>query len=280
MKLRGCLSIALILPCLVFAAPASEEDRMEAMQALKWQEGPSLATIADKAVLKTTADLLFIDEQNSKRFLELTGNIPEDGNYIIYNRKDGWWAVFQFDPSGYVKDDEKIDADALLKNLKENDAPSNKERQRLGIAEIYTDGWSVPPHYDEISKRLEWGVRLRSNNHVSVNYTVRILGRSGVTSATLVSSPDKLASNVESFKSVLPGFEYKSGEKYSEFKQGDRIAEYGLAALVAGGAAAVATKKGLWGVLGAFLAATWKVLAGAGVAVFAGVRSLFRRKPS
>ncbi|WP_263771648.1 DUF2167 domain-containing protein [Propionivibrio soli] len=280
MKLRGCLSIALILPCLVFAAPASEEDRMEAMQALKWQEGPSLATIADKAVLKTTADLLFIDEQNSKRFLELTGNIPEDGNYIIYNRKDGWWAVFQFDPSGYVKDDEKIDADALLKNLKENDAPSNKERQRLGIAEIYTDGWSVPPHYDEVSKRLEWGVRLRSNNHVSVNYTVRILGRSGVTSATLVSSPDKLASNVESFKSVLPGFEYKSGEKYSEFKQGDRIAEYGLAALVAGGAAAVATKKGLWGVLGAFLAATWKVLAGAGVAVFAGVRSLFRRKPS
>lgn len=280
MKLRGCLSIALILPCLVFAAPASEEDRMEAMQALKWQEGPSLATIADKAVLKTTADLLFIDEQNSKRFLELTGNIPENGNYIIYNRKDGWWAVFQFDPSGYVKDDEKIDADALLKNLKENDAPSNKERQRLGIAEIYTDGWSVPPHYDEISKRLEWGVRLRSNNHVSVNYTVRILGRSGVTSATLVSSPDKLASNVESFKSVLPGFEYKSGEKYSEFKQGDRIAEYGLAALVAGGAAAVATKKGLWGVLGAFLAATWKVLAGAGVAVFAGVRSLFRRKPS
>lgn len=280
MKLRGCLSIALILPCLVFAAPASEEDRMEAMQALKWQEGPSLATIADKAVLKTTADLLFIDEQNSKRFLELTGNIPEDGNYIIYNRKDGWWAVFQFDPSGYVKDNEKIDADALLKNLKENDAPSNKERQRLGIAEIYTDGWSVPPHYDEVSKRLEWGVRLRSNSHVSVNYTVRILGRSGVTSATLVSSPDKLASNVESFKSVLPGFEYKSGEKYSEFKQGDRIAEYGLAALVAGGAAAVATKKGLWGVLGAFLAATWKVLAGAGVAVFAGVRSLFRRKPS
>jgi uncharacterized membrane-anchored protein len=41
---------------------------------------------------------------------------------ILVAPDNSWWATFDFDPSGYVKDDEKIDADALLKQLKESDA--------------------------------------------------------------------------------------------------------------------------------------------------------------
>src|SRR5438046_7897948 len=40
-----------------------------------------------------------------------------------------------------------------------------------------------------------------------------------------------------SFKSALGGYGFVSGENYAEFKAGDKIAEYGLAALVLGGAA-------------------------------------------
>jgi uncharacterized membrane-anchored protein len=71
-----------------------------------------------------------------------------------------------------------------------------------------------------------------------------------------------------------------SGEKYSEFKQGDRIAEFGLAALILGGAAAIATKKGFWGALVAFFAAFWKLIAGVAVAALASLGSLFKRKKS
>ena len=46
-------------------------------------------------------------------------------------------------------------------------------------------------------------------------------------------------------KKLLTGFEYISGERYSEWRTGDKIAEYGLAGLVAGGAAAVLIKSGL-----------------------------------
>ena len=54
----------------------------------------------------------------------------------------------------------------------------------------------------------------------------------------------------------------------------------GCVPLVLGGAAAVATKKGLWGIIGGFLAATWKFLIAGAVALLAGVGKLFGRKES
>jgi len=44
-----------------------------------------------------------------------------------------------------VKDNEKIDADAILKTLKENTEASNAERKRRGWPELHVVGWSIPP---------------------------------------------------------------------------------------------------------------------------------------
>jgi uncharacterized membrane-anchored protein len=59
---------------------------------------------------------------------------------------------------------------------------------------------------------------------------------------------------------------------------GDKVAEYGLAALVLGGAAAIATKKGLWAVIVGFLVKGWKLVAIAVAAVGASLRKLFGKK--
>jgi len=56
------------------------------------------------------------------------------------------------------------------------------------------------------------------------------------------------------------------------------VAEFGLAALIAGGAAAVATKKGFWAVIAGFFAAAWKFIAVAVVGLLAWLRSLFKGK--
>jgi len=90
-----------------------------------------------------------------------------------------------------LKDDEKIDPDSLLKTMQSSDGPGNDERKRLGMEALYTDGWQVLPHYDLQTKRLEWGVRLRTARGGQViNYTTRLLGRTGVMSAILVSDAD------------------------------------------------------------------------------------------
>jgi uncharacterized membrane-anchored protein len=140
---------------------------------------------------------------------------------------------------------------------------------------IYTAGWAVPPRYDQTTKRLEWGVQLRGEDgHPLVNYKIRLLGRRGVMHAILVTTPERLDRDVAEFKAALVGYTFVSGERYSEFRAGDRVAEYGLAALVLGGAAAVATKSG-------FLKAFGKLIvvgvAGLGAAVVALLRKLSRR---
>lgn len=248
---------------------------------LDWHIGPKKENIANVATLNTLKDEGFLDPKNSDKFLEFTGNLTGGSTNILVSPDGAWWATFNFDPSGYVKDDEKIDADALLKQLKESDGPSNEERTRLGLPKLYTVGWAVPPHYDNQTKRLEWALKVRAeDNSETINYTIRILGRTGVTSATLVSDEEQLTHNIDEFKKSLSGFDYNFGEKYAEYKEGDKIAGYGLAALIAGGAAVVATKKGFWAVIAAFFAAAWKFIAVGVVAVGGWISSLFKRNKS
>jgi uncharacterized membrane-anchored protein len=152
------------------------------------------------------------------------------------------------------------------------DGRANDERKRLSMPPIQTVGWFVPPHYDLETKRLEWGMQLRFGNEerTVVNYTIRLLGRRGVMHAILVSDPQSLTGDIAIFKQSLAGFTFASGERYSEFRSGDRVAEYGLAALVVGGAAVVATKSG-------FLKAMGKLLIPGVIAVGGALAAFFRR---
>jgi len=187
---------------------------------------------------------------------------------------------FSYSDDGYVKDDEKIDAAALLKNIEENTVAGNKMRRDRGWDEMQVVGWQTAPHYETQTNRLEWaidGKNLRTND-VVVNFNTRILGRGGVMSAVLVSSPENLDDAIADFKSTLTGFEYLPGKRYAEYKPGDKIAKYGLAALITGGAAAIAVKTGLWKVILGGLVAGWKFIAAAAVAIFGGLARRFKRK--
>ena len=276
MMLRRCVFVLLLLLPGISHAQRDPGAIIQELQKLAWQRGPGEGVIGSKAKIQIPSEFSFLDERNTRRFLELMGNPPRDGHYMIAPANLDWFAVFSFDPVGYVKDDEKIDAAALLESLKKGDESGNEERKRLGMAPIYTDGWHVPPHYDSGTKRLEWGMRLRDERGgMHVNYTSRLLGRSGVMSAVLVSSPQTLNDDVKAFNTALAGYQFNAGEQYAEFKSGDKIAEYGLAALVVGGAAAAAAKAGLFKSLGKFL---WIVIGGGAMGGWALLKRLFGRK--
>ena len=273
---RFLLGIFLLVLAFTAQAQRDPEQIIQELQKLAWQRAPGEGAIGAKAKIRIPDGHAFLDERNTRRFLELMGNPRRDGHYMIAPVTLDWFAVFSFDPVGYVKDDEKIDADELLESLKKGDGPGNEERKRLGMAPIYTDGWHVPPHYDSGTKRLEWGMRLRDDSGARhVNYTSRLLGRSGVMSAVLVSSPQTLNQDMQAFNRVLGGYQFIAGEKYAEFKSGDKIAEYGLAALVVGGAAAAAAKAGLFKSLGKFL---WIIIGGALMGGWALLKRFFGRR--
>lgn len=277
-EMRTLFVLLLSVPILAWGQQ-DQASMQAALRSLAWQDGPADGRLADKAKIAIPEGFVFLDSNNTLRFLELAGNPPRDGYYTFAPKTLSWFSVFSFNPSGYVKDDEKINSDELLRTLRDADLPSNEERKRLGMPSLTTEGWEVPPHYDVQTKRLEWGVRLKSGDGSTVvNYTTRILGRTGVMSATLVADQRTLQGDIASFKATLAGFNYLLGERYAEFKQGDRMAEYGLAALIVGGAAAVATKKGFWAVIAGFFAAFWKVIATVAVGGLAWLGSIFKRK--
>ena len=273
--IRSLFLVAFVSQVLAFA----QTDVRAELAKLAWVNGPDIGAIGSKATIQVPSGYVFLGERDTRRFIELMGNPPSDNHYLIAPKSLKWFAVYSFSNDGYVKDDEKIDADDLLQRLKESDGPSNENRKKLGMSPLFTDGWQVPPHYDINTKRLEWGVRLRGENgETNVNYTSRLLGRSGVMTSILVADTDTLGSDTKDFKNVMQKFNFVSGQTYSEFKPGDHVAEFGLAALVLGGAAAVATKKGFWTVIAGFFAAFWKLLAGAVVVGLAGIGKLFKKK--
>lgn len=260
------------------SAAATAQESAAEQPKIEWQIGPQKEQVAEVASLTTLKGEGYLDPSNADKFLTMTGNLSTGSTNILVAEDDSWWATFDFDASGYVKDNEKIDADQLLKDLQAADDAQNERRQQLGLSKVYTVGWAVPPHYDAQTKQLEWAMKLRDDeNNETINYTIRILGRTGVMSATLVSDEAALTQNIAAFKNTLKSFEFNEGEKYTQFQAGDKVAEYGLAALVAGGAAAVATKKGLWGLIAGFFAAAWKFIAIGFVAVGAWISSLFKR---
>ncbi len=281
--LQCCRILAFLLASILFIPLTTHAQTtstfQEKLDKLAWQRGPTTGKISDEATIAVPKNYVFLDSANTSKFLEINGNPPREGHYVLAPENLDWFAVFNFNPSGYVKDDEKINADDLLNSLKKSDGPENDQRKNLGMSPIYTVGWAVAPHYDLDTKRLEWGVKLKSDrNDAFVNYSIRLLGRNGVMDLTLVAGTETLTSDINQLKTALKGFNFVPGKKYSEFKEGDKVAQYGLAALILGGAAAVATKKGLWAVIGGFFAAFWKLIIGGAVALFAGIGSLFRRK--
>ncbi len=261
-----------------YAALPSPEQAQKVLKSLSWIEGPTVVDVGVNARFMVPANYVFLNPADTQRILELMQN-PSSGKQSYFGPKDmRWFALFEYDETGYVPDDEKIDAVEILDSIRQGTEVANKERAKRGWAPVEVLGWKYQPFYDPATKRLEWAIDGQSGNDKVINYNTRILARTGVTSAVLVADPSILQTAVPEFKSAVSGYEFIQGQRYAEFKPGDRMAEFGLAALITGGAAAVATKKGFWAVMAGFIAASWKFIAAAVVGLISGLSSLFKRK--
>jgi uncharacterized membrane-anchored protein len=278
MRTHFCRAILLLgLSCaVVAAAPAQTDDGTESD--IPWQKGPTIGKLGRRAEVKVPEDCGFVDEKGVVKLLEATQNIAQ-GNELggmvcsVPGSESYWMVFFSFDDVGYIKDDEKdqLDADKLLASLRENTERANEIRAERGWGGFHVTGWERAPYYDSVTHNLTWAIRGEDDeNQSSLNHNVRLLGREGVMSVELVVSPDNFAASMQGFETVLAGFNYGPGNRYSEWRQGDKVATYGLTALVAGGAGAMAAKSGLLGKL-------WKVIVAGAVALAAAVKKLFNK---
>jgi uncharacterized membrane-anchored protein len=251
---------------------------------VSWTRGPAEVDLGSNvARIALDEGYVFAGAEDTRRMLREMGNTVDNteiGMVAPAAEGEDWMVLFEYDKSGFVKDDDadEIDKDAILESYQKGTEAANETRKAKGIPALHVTGWFEEPHYDPQTHNLVWALRAKEDGGGEVvNYNVRLLGREGYMSVTLVDEPAKLAASKPHVERLLSSFEYKRGKTYAEWVPGDKVAQYGLVALVAGGAGAAAAKAGLFASLAKVIAKGGKAIVLLVIGVLAGLKKLFSR---
>jgi uncharacterized membrane-anchored protein len=210
-------------------------------------KGPSTVALKDEAQLALPEGYGYVPPKEAAEFMRLMGN-PSDSRFlglVVPLGGDGHWMIWvQYESSGFVKDDDAKhwDAEELLKSLKEGTEAGNAQRAELGLPELVVTRWIEPPAYAAPTHRLVWSAEAKLKNGTdadpTVNYNTYVLGRDGYVSMNLLTQASTVDSDKLAARRLLGQVTYNSGKDYGDFKPStDKVAAYGLGALVAGVAA-------------------------------------------
>jgi uncharacterized membrane-anchored protein len=274
MIIRSFVLLTALLASGETATAQDQQDQNELPQG--WTPGPVVGRLGHRATINVPEGYFFLDASATKTFLEMNQNIPDGDELGVIFKADessNWFAVFSYSDTGYIKDDEKdaIDADALMASMRKGSERANRERAQRGWSALNLEGWHTEPYYDQATHNLTWSTRLVSDGAPVINHSVRLLGRQGLMSAQLVADPESIMLSTIEFQHVMHGYSFNEGLRYAEFRSGDKVAEYGLTALIVGGGAAAAVKGGLF-------QKAWKAIVLAFFALIGGLKRLFSRK--
>jgi len=222
--------------------------------------GPALVKLGSYAEMNLPAGFAFVGGADIKKFYDATQNNYSGREIGVVVSYTGWSVFFDYIDSGHIDDSDReaLDADALYKQMQENQGAGNEERKKRGWDEQMLKGWTSKPHYDEKTNNLTWAFRLASSSdnytETFINQNIRLLGRTGYVSAIVVGDDSASYMLTEAAaNALLQNFRFSEGQSYAEFRSGDKVAKYGLAALVLGGAGAIAAKTGFFAKFAKFI---------------------------
>lgn len=289
-----CISLlTLLLAAAGFTLQAGEAAEAEAPSApplpeLTYQTGV-IALPNKVAALNLSEKYRYLDPAETEKLLVAWGNPPGSETLgavvpaALSPFDDGGWAVVvTYIDDGHVddKDAQKIDYTEMLEDMKEDTREGSKQRVDAGYGTVELVGWAQEPHYDQATRKLYWAKELKfgGSGINTLNFDVRALGREGVLSMNAVAGMPQIASVERDMKDLLGMASFNEGYRYEEFNEDtDKMAAYGIGALVAGGLAA---KAGLFAKLGALIIAFKKIIFIALAALGALLVRIFRGRKS
>jgi uncharacterized membrane-anchored protein len=240
------------------------------------------------ASLHLRSDYRYLDPKETEKLLVAWGNPPDSARdtegavvpaAVDPFQEGGWIVVLSYIDDGHVDDSDarKIDYKDLMADMKKSTEESNGERKKAGYGTVKLVGWATEPRYDGSAHKMYWAKELDFGGpQHTLNYDVRVLGREGVLSMNAVGQMDQLSSIRSDMTSLLGQADFNKGYRYEEYTKGsDKLAAYGLGALVAGG---VAAKLGLFAKFAAILIAAKKIIIAGVIAVGGVVAKWFKGK--
>ena len=286
------LKITLLLFTLMLFPQISMADEVANEEVLKkaWEavdkvatSGPADIPLVDQAILHLPSNMVFIPKAEANGLLVAWGNGAGDrllGMIMPNGGQNNWAATIDQITEGFVKDDEAKDWDAaaLLQNLKDGTESQNEDRKARGFDPLEVTGWIEIPNYEASTHRLVWSLKMirkgiANDENAIVNYNTYALGRDGYLEVDLMTNEKSVEQDKPFAKQILAALEYKSGKRYEDYKPDtDRLAEYGIAALIGG----VAAKKlGFLALASVFILKFIKVIAVAGIVGLVAIKKFF-----
>jgi uncharacterized membrane-anchored protein len=270
--LLGLLAVGLGAIAHGAAAQGQEEAQKQAqalVASLNFRDG-EVAVPGAEARFRLDQNFRYLEAADARKVLEqLWGNPPDDsvlGLVVPRGRgvldEQGWAVVVTYSDDGYVSDEDaaEIDYAELLQEMKDGTKEENAARKEAGYGGIDLIGWAEPPHYDATAKKLYWAKELafEGSEGRTLNYDIRVLGRRGYLSLNAISGMEGLKDVQAGMRRLMPQIEFDQGARYADYdSKTDKVAAYGIAALIGGGLAA---KAGLFAKLGVLLLGLKKLL--------------------
>ena len=265
-------------------APQMSAEQFEA--SLKFQKGD--VTLPNGiAALKIPSTFRYLNPTDAERVLtQAWGNPPGNVNLGMLFPSDvsplaenGWGVVITYDEDGHVEDSDAdgINYDDLIKQMKEGSEEANAERKKAGYTALHLIGWAQKPRYDKTTHKFYWAEELKAEGaqQNTLNYKIRVLGRKGVLVLNAIAGMNQLKSIEGEMQKVVAFTDFTAGNTYADYdSKVDKMAAYGLTALVAGG---IAAKTGLFAKLFVMILAFKKAIIFGVVALGAGAAKFFKR---
>lgn len=267
--------------------PKTEEEKKAAFGALQWQGAGAHNLPNSHAVIQLSSGQVVLLGADAQRYSWLISGIEFPATEAVLSRESGDSDVYyEWRDEGYVSDSDwsDVDGDELLKQYRDATEASNEERVANGFKPMHVTGWLEPPHYDAATKTVTYALELADDGSSWANAVALRLGRAGYTELTWVGPIEQFknaSGRPELLDQALTSHAFEEGYRYADFKEGDKVAAYGIAGLVAT-ALGVKFSKGIIAAVIAFVIAGKKVIIPlvvvAGVAIMKFGRRLIGRR--
>jgi len=261
--------------------PQTEAERTAAIQSLRWRDGEQLLLPISHGTLRAPGNIRQLQGADAVALCEAINGTgaPPGMEAALYDPKAQTLVFYQKIADGYVRLDDwgDVDADAMLKVVSDNTEADNIKRRNAGLPALHVLGWLERPHLDNQRGIVSWAFELRDDEAGPlVNSIVLVLGRDGFEKLTWAGTRSTLR---DGLLTIAQGtFDFPQGAHYYDHQTNDKVAEYGIAGLVAAVLGVKAAAKfGLFAALAVF-AKKFGVLLVVGLgAAFAWLKRSFSR---
>ncbi|HEY0797703.1 MAG TPA: DUF2167 domain-containing protein [Candidatus Baltobacteraceae bacterium] len=293
MRLARCVVIVGIAAGMVFSATATgwadpQTDQHWAsvrheIRAMHWSAGAHPLD-ASHGTFAPPGGAIMVEDSEARRFSELVNGESSPNTEAIVRLRNRDILYLDYIDSGFVTVDDWKDikpAD-MIKSISDATENSNKARADNGVPAVHVVGWIEEPVLDPVTKTVRWIVRFRGDGQAQTfsNAIALHLGRRGYERFTLASDDQNPRTLTASLNGLSGDYQFTRGFRFQDYVAGDKLAGYGIAALVGTVAGAAIAKTIGWGVVLLMIKKFFVLIVAGGAAGFRWLRGFFKRRAS